>query len=182
MFDLSLKAKVTSSAIIKHKFSLQINKKNLTSLLCLHIILKKLKTEYMNIWCRSTDYKTCLFGSYLMFFLFSFFFIQKKTGRALLLWRFLLMEGEPGWPGLEVAEVGAGRLDEDVDEGACCWETFCSSAASCFGSTPGDLGGLSPVKITLRLIPASVQFFCFNLCSFLENMQNLRVFLAVYGV
>lgn len=31
-----------------------------------------------------------------------------------------------------------------VGGGACCWDTFCSSAASCFGSTPGDLGGLSP--------------------------------------
>lgn len=61
---------------------------------------------------------------------------------TLLLWRFLPTEGEPGCPGLEVAEVVAGK--PGVEEGACCWETFCSSAASCLGSTPGDLGGLLP--------------------------------------
>lgn len=61
---------------------------------------------------------------------------------TLLLWRFLPTEGEPGCPGLEVAEVVAGK--PEVEEGACCWETFCSSAASCLGSTPGDLGGLLP--------------------------------------
>lgn len=42
----------------------------------------------------------------------------------------------------------AGRLEEEVDSGACCCDTFCSSAASCLGSTPGDLGGLSPRKLT----------------------------------
>lgn len=61
---------------------------------------------------------------------------------TLLLWRFLPTEGEPGCPGLEVAEVVAGK--PGVEEGACCWETFWSSAASCLGSTPGDLGGLLP--------------------------------------
>lgn len=66
---------------------------------------------------------------------------------TLLLWRFLPTEGEPGCPGLEVAEVVAGKLEEE--EGACCWETFCSSAASCLGSTPGDLGGLLPKEVAL---------------------------------
>lgn len=61
---------------------------------------------------------------------------------TLLPWRFLPTEGEPGCPGLEVAEVVAGN--PEVEEGACCWDTFCSSAASCLGSTPGDLGGLLP--------------------------------------
>ncbi len=69
---------------------------------------------------------------------------QKTPGLALLLWRFLLTEGDPGWPGLEVAEVVTGRPEEEVEVGACCWDTFCSSAASCLGSTPGDLGGRSP--------------------------------------
>lgn len=68
---------------------------------------------------------------------------------ALLLCRFLPTDGEPGWAGLEVAEAVAVRLVEEAVEegGACCWDTFCSSAASCLGSTPGDLGGLSPARI-----------------------------------
>lgn len=70
--------------------------------------------------------------------------LNMTNGLALLPWRFLLTEGDPGWPGLEVAEVVGGRPEEEVEVGACCWDTFCSSAASCFGSTPGDLGGLSP--------------------------------------
>lgn len=66
---------------------------------------------------------------------------------ALLPWRLLPTEGEPGCPGLEVAEVVAGK--PGVEEGACCWDTFCSSAASCLGSTPGDLGGLLPKGATV---------------------------------
>lgn len=126
MFDLSLKAKVTSSAIIKHKFSLQINKKNLTSLLwqCLHIILKKLKTEYMNIWFRSTDYKTCLFGSFLMFFSFFFFFLFKRRQDVpcccgvFCWWRGSLADrgwklrkwGRVGWMKTWMKEPAAGKL------------------------------------------------------------------------
>lgn len=68
--------------------------------------------------------------------------VKLQAEPTLLLWRFLPTEGEPGCPGLEVAEVVAGK--PEVEEGACCWETFWSSAASCLGSTPGDLGGLLP--------------------------------------
>lgn len=69
---------------------------------------------------------------------------------ALLLWRFLLTEGDPGCPGLEVAEVVVVVVvgKPEVEEGACCWDTFWSSAASCLGSTPGDLGGLLPKGAT----------------------------------
>lgn len=72
--------------------------------------------------------------------------VQLRPILALLLWRFLPTEGDPGCPGLEVAEVVAGKLE--VEEGACCWDTFWSSAASCLGSTPGDLGGLLPKGAT----------------------------------
>lgn len=58
------------------------------------------------------------------------------------------MEGDPGRQGLEVADVVAGMPEEEVEVGACCCDTFCSSAASCLGSTPGDLGGLSPGRFT----------------------------------
>lgn len=68
--------------------------------------------------------------------------VKLQAKPTLLPWRFLPTEGEPGCPGLEVAEVVAGN--PEVEEGACCWDTFCSSAASCLGSTPGDLGGLLP--------------------------------------
>lgn len=68
--------------------------------------------------------------------------VKLQVKPTLLPWRFLPTEGEPGCPGLEVAEVVAGN--PEVEEGACCWDTFCSSAASCLGSTPGDLGGLLP--------------------------------------
>jgi len=65
-----------------------------------------------------------------------------------LLWRFLLTEGEPGWPGLgtalEPADAEALSSVDAEEEGSCCWDTFCSSAANCLGSTPGDRGGLSP--------------------------------------
>lgn len=67
---------------------------------------------------------------------------------TLLLCRFLLTEGEPGWPGLgtalEAAEVVPEwacddfSTPEEAIRGACCRETFWSSAASCLGSTPGD--------------------------------------------
>lgn len=74
-----------------------------------------------------------------------FFFSFAALELALLLWRFLPTEGDPGWAGLEVAEVVAGRPEEEEPEdGPCCWDTFCNSAASCLGSTPGDRGGLSP--------------------------------------
>lgn len=73
--------------------------------------------------------------------------VKPQAELTLLLWRFLPTEGEPGCPGLEVAEAVAGK--PQVEEGACCWETFCSSAASCLGSTPGDLGGLWPKGATL---------------------------------
>lgn len=74
--------------------------------------------------------------------------VQLQSKPALLLWRFLPTEGDPGCPGLEVAEVVAGK--PEVEEGACCWDTFWSSAASCLGSTPGDLGGLLPIGATQR--------------------------------
>lgn len=72
---------------------------------------------------------------------------------------FLLMAGDAGWPGLgtplEAADPApewrrAERSSADSTPrppdpipgptipGACCWETFCSSAANCFGSTPGE--------------------------------------------
>lgn len=82
-----------------------------------------------------------LLSIHLHFFFFSFAALEL----ALLLWRFLPTEGDPGWAGLEVAEVVAGRPEEEEPEdGPCCWDTFCNSAASCLGSTPGDRGGLSP--------------------------------------
>lgn len=70
---------------------------------------------------------------------------------------FLLMAGDAGWPGLgtplEAADPGpecrraersrAERTPNPpgpvpVKPGPCCWDTFCSSAASCLGSTPGE--------------------------------------------
>lgn len=72
---------------------------------------------------------------------------------------FLLMAGDAGWPGLgtplEAADPApewrrAERSSADSTPrppdpipgptipGACCWDTFCSSAANCFGSTPGE--------------------------------------------
>lgn len=75
--------------------------------------------------------------------------------RRTLLWRFLLTEGDPGCPGLGTAldpadADGLSRADVDED-GTCCWDTFCSSAASCLGSTPGERGGLSPIYLKVQI-------------------------------
>lgn len=61
---------------------------------------------------------------------------------------FLLTEGDPGCPGLgtelEPADVGPEwawdpfSTTDDMTSGDCWRETFCSSAANCLGSTPGD--------------------------------------------
>lgn len=85
-------------------------------------------------------------GWILCVFVWALLKVKLRPELALLLWRFLPTEGDPGCPGLEVAEVVAGKLQ--VEEGACCWDTFWSSAASCLGSTPGDLGGLLPKGAT----------------------------------
>lgn len=84
-----------------------------------------------------------------------------KSTSATLLRCFLFMAGEPGWPGLGTPLEAADPLPEweqwraerssadrtpkppvttpvPVTPGACCRDTFCSSAASCFGSTPGE--------------------------------------------
>ncbi|TNN86239.1 hypothetical protein EYF80_003656 [Liparis tanakae] len=72
---------------------------------------------------------------------------------------FLCMAGDAGWPGLGTPLEAADPVPEwrraerssaertlkhsgpspaaDIP-GASCWDTFCSSAASCLGSTPGD--------------------------------------------
>lgn len=70
------------------------------------------------------------------------------VSRGLLLCRFLLIEGEAGCPGLGAALDAADvvpewlwapfSMAELTTQEACC-DTFCSSAANCFGSTPGDL-------------------------------------------
>lgn len=75
-------------------------------------------------------------------------YISVHTHLFTLLWRFLLTEGDPGCPGLgtpleavdPVAEWRCPAFSRTVntEEGACCWETFCSSAANCLGSTPGE--------------------------------------------
>lgn len=66
-----------------------------------------------------------------------------------LLCFFLLTDGDPGCPGLgtELDPADAGpewpcdpfSMTDARTSGDCCSDTFCSSAASCLGSTPGDL-------------------------------------------
>lgn len=72
---------------------------------------------------------------------------------------FLLMAGDAGWPGLGMPLEAADPvpewrraerssadstprppdpIPEPTIPGACCWDTFCSSAANCLGSTPGE--------------------------------------------
>lgn len=63
------------------------------------------------------------------------------------------MAGDAGWPGLGTPLDAADPAPEwrraersSADKtpippgpmGACCWDTFCSSAANCLGSTPGE--------------------------------------------
>lgn len=70
---------------------------------------------------------------------------------------FLLIAGDAGWPGLGTPLEAADPVPEwrraersSADRtpnppaptpaipGACCWDTFCNSAANCLGSTPGE--------------------------------------------
>lgn len=72
---------------------------------------------------------------------------------------FLFIAGDAGWPGLGTPLEAAdpvpewrraersmaertpkppGPIPVPATPGACCWDTFCNSAANCLGSTPGE--------------------------------------------
>lgn len=104
------------------------------------------------------------------------------TYSTLLLWRFLLTEGDPGCPGLGTPLEAADPVPEckcpalsradNTEPGACCWDTFCSSAASCFGSTPGERWR-SPTTHTHTTAIAQKQSL-FNLLTNMNTFSTVR--------
>lgn len=102
---------------------------------CLCVFFSAYLSTHLSIYM-----SVCLLSTYLP--------ISAHTQFFTLLWRFLLIKGDPGCPGLgtpleavdAVAEWRCPAFPSTVstEEGACCWETFCSSAANCLGSTPGE--------------------------------------------